>query len=129
MGYEDGGKVRPILHRASLVEMAVPYADPAAPFQRKCAFDVGDYGLGNCANSLELGCDCLGNIQYFDALLNNSKGEARRGSRRLRGRARRAATGMKVSGPAARPPPCAPTPASPPPHRRACGAEEGCVHA
>lgn len=34
-----------------------------------------DYGLGNCANSLELGCDCLGNIHYFDAVLNNSKGE------------------------------------------------------
>lgn len=33
-----------------------------------------DYGLGNCANSLELGCDCLGNIHYFDGVLNNSKG-------------------------------------------------------
>ncbi|KAL4418888.1 hypothetical protein ABPG77_010057, partial [Micractinium sp. CCAP 211/92] len=75
VGYEDGGRLRPIVHRMSLVEMAVPYADPNEPFTRKCAFDVGDYGLGNCANSLELGCDCLGNIQYFDALLNNSKGE------------------------------------------------------
>jgi hypothetical protein len=34
-----------------------------------------DYGLGNCANSLELGCDCLGNIHYFDGVLNNSKCE------------------------------------------------------
>lgn len=34
--------------------------DPNPPYQRKCAFDVGDYGLGYCANSLELGCDCLG---------------------------------------------------------------------
>ena len=54
--------------------MAVPYGDPNAPFQRKCAFDVGDYGLGFCANSLALGCDCLGHIKYFDAVLNNSKG-------------------------------------------------------
>ncbi|KAL3159938.1 hypothetical protein ABBQ38_010331 [Trebouxia sp. C0009 RCD-2024] len=75
VGYEDQGKVRPIIHRASLVEMAVPYGDPNAPFQRKCAFDVGDYGLGFCANSLELGCDCLGHIKYFDALLNDSKGD------------------------------------------------------
>ncbi|BDA50132.1 Primary amine oxidase [Coccomyxa sp. Obi] len=75
VGYEDGGKVRPILHRGSLVEMAVPYGDPHAPFQRKCAFDVGDYGLGFCANSLALGCDCLGHIKYFDAVLNDSKGE------------------------------------------------------
>ena len=28
LGYSDGGKLRPVLHRASLVEMAVPYADP-----------------------------------------------------------------------------------------------------
>jgi primary-amine oxidase len=66
---------RPIMNRASLVEMAVPYGDPHFPYQRKCAFDVGDYGLGNCANSLELGCDCLGHIHYFDALLNTSEGE------------------------------------------------------
>mmetsp|Transcript_4045 Transcript_4045/g.5554 ORF Transcript_4045/g.5554 Transcript_4045/m.5554 type:complete len:864 (-) Transcript_4045:369-2960(-) len=66
---------RNVLHRASLVEMAVPYGDPHPPFQRKCAFDVGDYGLGYCANSLELGCDCLGNIYYFDTVLSNSKGE------------------------------------------------------
>ena len=66
--------MRPVLHRASLVEMAVPYGDVNEPFQRKCAFDVGDYGLGYCANSLELGCDCLGHIQYFDAILNDTKG-------------------------------------------------------
>ena len=41
---------RPVMHRGSLVEMAVPYADPHPPYQRKCAFDVGDYGLGYCAN-------------------------------------------------------------------------------
>ena len=68
-------KGRNVLHRASLVEMSVPYADPHPPYQRKCAFDVGDYGLGYCANSLELGCDCLGNIYYFDAVLADSKGE------------------------------------------------------
>jgi primary-amine oxidase len=66
---------RPIVYRASLVEMAVPYADPHPPYQRKCAFDVGDYGLGFCANSLSLGCDCLGHIHYFDATLNDSQGQ------------------------------------------------------
>lgn len=66
---------RLVMHRGSLVEMAVPYADPHPPFQRKCAFDVGDYGLGYCANSLELGCDCLGHIHYFDAVLSDSQGQ------------------------------------------------------
>jgi len=75
VSYNDNGKVRPILYRASLVEMAVPYADPTYPYTRKCAFDVGDYGLGNCTFGLELGCDCLGHIHYFDGVLNNSLGE------------------------------------------------------
>ncbi|KAI0562514.1 amine oxidase [Gracilaria domingensis] len=66
---------RSVLKRASLVEMAVPYADAHPPFERKCAFDVGDYGLGYCANSLEVGCDCLGAIHYFDAVLSDSRGE------------------------------------------------------
>ena len=39
------------------------------------AFDVGDYGLGYCANELTLGCDCLGHIHYFDATLSDSKGQ------------------------------------------------------
>jgi len=38
------------------------------------ALDVGDYGLGYCTNSLELGCDCLGHIHYFDAYLNDVDG-------------------------------------------------------
>ena len=58
---------RPVLFRGSLVEMAVPYGDPNPPFEGKCAFDVGDYGLGYCTNSLKLGCDCLGSIHYFDS--------------------------------------------------------------
>jgi primary-amine oxidase len=66
---------RPVMHRASLVEMAVPYADPHPPYQRKCGLDVGDYGLGFCANSLSLGCDCPGHIHYFDATLNDSQGK------------------------------------------------------
>lgn len=69
--YCDG---RPVLSRASVVEMAVPYFDPRQPFVQKCAFDVGDYGLGYCAGSLELGCDCLGSIHYMDAVLSDSKG-------------------------------------------------------
>lgn len=73
--YNDGGKERSILYRASLTEMVVPYGDPSATQFRKNAFDVGEYGMGMCANSLELGCDCLGLIHYFDADLTTSRGE------------------------------------------------------
>lgn len=60
---------RPVLYRLSYSEMAVPYSDPRYPFHRKQAFDLGDGGVGRVANNLELGCDCLGAIHYFDAFL------------------------------------------------------------
>jgi primary-amine oxidase len=65
---------RPVLHRASLVEMVVPYGSPENGHYRKNVFDVGEYGLGKLANSLKLGCDCLGSIQYLDAHLGTMQG-------------------------------------------------------
>jgi primary-amine oxidase len=72
--YNDKGEIRSILYRASLSEMVVPYGDPTETQKRKNAFDSGEYGMGTCANSLELGCDCLGYIKYFDAHMTDSKG-------------------------------------------------------
>jgi primary-amine oxidase len=74
--YDDQGRKRPILYRASLTEMVVPYGDPQAQQVRKNAFDVGEYGMGMCANSLRLGCDCLGYITYLDGHLCDSRGRA-----------------------------------------------------
>jgi primary-amine oxidase len=75
LAYEDQGRVRPILYRASLSEMQVPYGDPTRTHRKKNAFDVGEYGIGRMANSLKLGCDCVGVIQYFDAHMVNMAGE------------------------------------------------------
>ena len=66
---------RPILYRLSFSELTVPYADPREPFHRKQAFDFGDCGVGRMANSLQLGCDCLGAIHYLDTLLTGSDGK------------------------------------------------------
>ncbi|KAK0658344.1 Copper amine oxidase 1 [Lasiodiplodia hormozganensis] len=67
---------RSVLYRLSISEMTVPYADARPPFQRKQAFDFGDGGAGNCANNLALGCDCLGVIKYFDAVVIGRDGKA-----------------------------------------------------
>ena len=75
IGYEDAGRVRPILHRASMSEMLVPYGDPSLTQRKKNVFDNGEYGIGRMANSLTLGCDCLGVIHYFDAHLSDMAGE------------------------------------------------------
>ncbi|USP78558.1 Copper amine oxidase 1 [Curvularia clavata] len=66
---------RSIMYRMSISEMTVPYADARPGYQRKQAFDFGDGGAGNCANNLSLGCDCLGVIKYFDAVIVGSDGE------------------------------------------------------
>ena len=65
---------RPILRRAALAEMVVPYGDPHPSHARQNAFDVGEYGMGWLANALELGCDCLGHIRYFDAHMTDNEG-------------------------------------------------------
>ena len=70
VGY-DG---RPIVYRASLAEMYVPYGDPAPTHRFKNVFDQGEYGVGWLANQLTLGCDCVGHIQYFDAVVNDNDG-------------------------------------------------------
>ena len=74
IAYEDQGRKRPIIYRASLAELVVPYGDPEEQNFRKNAFDVGEVGIGILANPLTLGCDCLGQIYYFDAVLNDSLG-------------------------------------------------------
>jgi primary-amine oxidase len=64
-----------VLHRASISEMVVPYGDPGPMHGWKNAFDAGEWGLGRLANSLQLGCDCLGVVHYFDAVLATEQGD------------------------------------------------------
>jgi len=75
IGYVDRGTLRPIVYRASLAEMFVPYGDPAPTHRFKNVFDMGEYGVGWLANPLALGCDCLGEIRYFDGVVNDQDGE------------------------------------------------------
>lgn len=73
--YKDRERWRPILYRASLSEMYVPYGDPTPSHHFKNVFDAGEVGIGVLANSLELGCDCLGEIHYFDVCVNDAEGQ------------------------------------------------------
>jgi len=58
---------RPIVRRASLTELVVPYGSPERGHYRKNIFDIGEYGFGKFNHSLKLGCDCLGAIHYLDS--------------------------------------------------------------
>jgi primary-amine oxidase len=59
----------------SFAEMVVPYRDPTPDHARRTAYDIGEWGLGFMTTSLELGCDCLGEITYVDAVVHDSAGE------------------------------------------------------
>ena len=77
VGYTVAGRRRPVLYRASIAEMVVPYGSPERSHYRKNVFDSGEIGFGRMANSLKLGCDCLGVIQYFDAIVPDVFGNPR----------------------------------------------------
>ncbi|RBP64224.1 primary-amine oxidase [Brevibacterium sanguinis] len=72
--FADGGEDRSVAHRASVPEMVVPYGDTSTSRYWISYFDAGEYLLGKNANSLSLGCDCLGVIHYFDAFVPDDHG-------------------------------------------------------
>ena len=58
---------RPVVRRAAIAELVVPYGSPERGHYRKNIFDIGEYGFGKFNHSLKLGCDCLGVIHYLDS--------------------------------------------------------------
>jgi primary-amine oxidase len=75
VGYEDGGKTRPILYRASLSEMVVPYGDPDENWRWRAAFDVGEYSVGRLASPLEPKLDAPENALLIDAAFADDEGK------------------------------------------------------
>ncbi len=77
IGFADGDRTRRILNRASIAEMVVPYGDPSPVRSWQNYFDTGEYLVGQFANSLELGCDCLGEIHYISPTVSDALGNPR----------------------------------------------------
>lgn len=77
IAFDDGRRRRTILDRAAIAEMVVPYGDPSPVRSWQNYFDTGEYLVGQWANSLELGCDCLGDITYLSPWVANNLGEPR----------------------------------------------------
>jgi len=77
VGYDDEGRTRSILYRASLSEMVVPYGDPGAGWFFRNSFDAGELGLGVTASPLRAGVDCPTNCSLFDAVIADGSGTPR----------------------------------------------------
>ena len=76
IGYEDEGRVRPIMYRASISEMAVPYGDPDRNWRWRSAFDVGEYGMGRLASPIEANTDAPSNARLIDVTFAGDDGRA-----------------------------------------------------
>lgn len=77
IAFQDGERRRTVLDRAAIAEMVVPYSDPSPVRSWQNYFDTGEYLVGQWANSLELGCDCLGEITYLSPWVVNNQGQPR----------------------------------------------------
>ncbi|HEX5725711.1 MAG TPA: primary-amine oxidase [Longimicrobiaceae bacterium] len=74
--WDDGGRERTVLHRASVSEMVVPYADPGPAWYFRNAFDLGEFGLGAGSTSLlDAGVDAPENAVFLAAVYADELGE------------------------------------------------------
>jgi primary-amine oxidase len=72
---EKPGAARSIMYKGTLSEMVVPYGDPDSGWVFRNAFDVGEYGLGRTAHTLERTLDVPSNAELFDAVLTDDLGK------------------------------------------------------
>ena len=75
VGYEDNGRLRSILYRATCSEMVVPYGDPGINWYYKNAFDSGEDSFGRYASPLESGTDVPDYAKTFNVVLPSEEGD------------------------------------------------------
>ena len=76
VSYRDGETVRPILYRASLNEMLVPYGDPSKAWNWRNAFDIGEYGFGPAVTRLRPGREVPDHATVLPVVQANEFGAA-----------------------------------------------------
>jgi len=75
VAYEDAGRLRPVLYRASLSEVIAPYGDPG--FTSWYPRDEGDYGLGNYSRTSAVPhADAPANAAFASAFMPDDRGGA-----------------------------------------------------
>lgn len=73
--YKDGDRMRSVMHRASIAEVAVPYGAPGPDWVWRAPMDEGEYGLGRLTTSLRPGHEVPDHATTIDVPYVNSVGE------------------------------------------------------
>lgn len=74
VAHEDDGRYRPLLYRASLSEMVVPYGDPG--WRVWNPLDAGEFGLGLYGrSSMTKGSEAPENAVFFSSVMHDERGQ------------------------------------------------------
>ncbi|MBC8010637.1 MAG: hypothetical protein H7067_11140 [Burkholderiales bacterium] len=74
IAHHDAGAVRPIVYRASISEMLVPYVEVAPQWQWREFFDQGEYGLGLNSTEMRAGKELPAGATVVDVILPDEEG-------------------------------------------------------
>lgn len=77
------GKYRSVLYKGHVSEIFVPYMDPSHEWYFKTFMDMGEFGFGRAADSLQPLIDCPENAEYMDGHMAGGDGKPQKVERAI----------------------------------------------